>query len=83
MTESTRNFRGGDALVIVCGGYRLAAHVSFASENGNSLMVHFDGMVDGHLGAMPLLRGDDGIYRSVLTGIRAKLYEVSDGSRSN
>lgn len=37
--------------------------------NGRSLMLTFDGILDGHLGAMPVLQNEEGVYRSVMTGV--------------
>lgn len=45
------------------------AMVVLASANGASVMIMFDGLLDGCVGMMPLLRQpDDADYRNVMTG---------------
>jgi len=63
------NLRTGEHVFIVCQGKRVEATVMLVSENGTPLMLGFDAILDGHLGMMPVLRDEDGVYRSVLTGI--------------
>lgn len=60
----------GDKVTIVCRGamHPVPGTVLLASENGKSLALSFDAILDGHLGMMPVLLGDDGLYRSVVTG---------------
>lgn len=48
-------------------GGEIDAEVLMASASGGSLMLQFEGIVDGHVGMMPLLR-EDGQYRSIMTG---------------
>lgn len=67
MSESAVLFRTGDAVWIECAGVRAAGTVELASTNGKSLMLAFDALIDGHLGAMPVLQGDDGVFRSLVT----------------
>jgi len=53
----------------------IPAEVCLASDNGRSLMLLFDGVVlDGHLGSMPVLQGDDGVFRSLFTGQTVYLF---------
>ena len=58
----------GDRVAIATGGEKMAALVIAASDNGRSLMLEFDGILDGHVGSMAVLLHDDGVYRSVTTG---------------
>jgi hypothetical protein len=38
-------------------------------KTGDAVVIHCAGnRVDGHVGMMPVLRGEDGVYRSVMTG---------------
>lgn len=73
MNEPAKILRTGDAVQIACDGRRLPGTVILASPNGVSLMLGFEAILDGHLGMMPVLRGDDGTYRSIMTGIPVKL----------
>lgn len=61
----------GDAVQIKCAGamFPVDGTVILASENGASLMLGFEAILDGHVGMMPVLRGDDGVYRSIVTGV--------------
>jgi hypothetical protein len=58
----------GDRVKIECAGRRVDGTVILASENGASLMLAFEALLDGHVGMMPVLRGDDGSYRAIMTG---------------
>lgn len=44
-----------------------------ASSNGKSLMLEFMTVLDGHVGMMPVLMGNDGRYYSIVTGIEARI----------
>jgi hypothetical protein len=50
-----------------------AGTVLLASANGRSLMLGFDAILLGHVGMMPVLLGDDGVFRSVATGDEVRL----------
>jgi len=39
-----------------------------ASQNGRSLVLEFEAILDGHVGAMPVLQQDDGGYVALMTG---------------
>lgn len=67
MTNVPTLFRTGDAVWIECAGVRAAGTVELASTNGKSLMLAFDALIDGHLGMMPVLQDDDGVFRSLVT----------------
>lgn len=42
--------------------------IALISPNEASIMLIFEGItLDGHLGSMPILRGEDGVYRSLFT----------------
>jgi hypothetical protein len=49
-------------------GVTLDGWIALASPGGASLMVLFDGLIDGCAGSLPLLRADDGRYHNVMTG---------------
>lgn len=61
-------FRSGDSVDITADGRTLAGMVTLASPNGVSLMLEFDGMLDGHLCAMPVQQEPDGRFVSLFTG---------------
>ena len=43
------------------------ATILIASSNGRSLAIGWDdGMLGGHCGMMPILRDEDGVYRSLI-----------------
>jgi hypothetical protein len=57
----------GDGVTIFSDGQSMDAWIGLASPNGASLMVHFDGIFQGHIDVIPLLLGADGAYRSIVT----------------
>ena len=66
--DTPKIWRTGDAIAIQCGYRSIPGSVILASENGASLMLSFEAILDGHAGMMPVLRDDDGLYHSVVTG---------------
>jgi hypothetical protein len=72
-----RVWRTGDAVSIAVGEARVTGTVLYASANGVSLMLQFDALLAGHLGMMPVLRNDEGHYRSVITGVAVELFDVA------
>jgi hypothetical protein len=61
------SYKRGDFVQLTIDGLTLRAMVALASPNGASLMVMFDGLLDGCVGMMPLLAHDDG-YHNLMTG---------------
>jgi hypothetical protein len=61
-------FARGDRVRLSCGVQTVDACVTLASANGRSLMLGFNALVDGHVGAMAVLLDDDGAYRALVTG---------------
>jgi hypothetical protein len=59
--------RTGDEIMIEYEGRRVPGLIALASSNERSLMITFDAMIDGHVGMMPLLRDEHGVYRSLAT----------------
>lgn len=66
-------FQTADPVTIGCQGRTVDGVVQLASSNGKSLMLCFDAMLDGHVGMMPVLLGDDGVFRSIVTGTAVEL----------
>ena len=66
-------FRTGDEVSIVCEGRTVPGEVLLASSNGVSIMLGFEAMIDGHVGMMPVIRGTDGGYYSIVTGVEVEL----------
>jgi hypothetical protein len=58
----------GDRVLIHVGPHRMPGEVILASGNSRSLMLQFEGVLEGHVGMMPVLLERDGIYRSILSG---------------
>ena len=61
----------GDFVLVTFGGKSIKAIVMIASENQRSLMLSFDGALHSpsggaFFGTMPVLMGDDGIYRDLV-----------------
>lgn len=73
-----KNWRAGETVVIECIGQRIEGAVIHASTNGRSLMLGFEAMIDGHVGMMPVLRDDDGRYRSIVNGVEVVLHEKKE-----
>lgn len=69
----SRIFERGEFVEITAGDKSVDGMVTLASENGKSLIVMFDGMLDGHLGVMPILLTEEGKYAALLTGQIVKL----------
>ena len=57
----------GDKITILYDREEHPGTVIFASPNGKSLMLGFDAILGGHVGMMPVLQDDDGVYRSIVT----------------
>jgi hypothetical protein len=68
--------KDGDKLRLTVDGRTVDARVIFGSANGRSLMVGFEAIVLGHVGMMPLLQHDDGVYRSLVGGEEVKVEVV-------
>ena len=66
-------FKTGDVVRIVCAGRSIDGSIVLASSNGKSMMLMFDAILDGHFGQMPVLRDDDGIYRSIVNGVEVEI----------
>jgi hypothetical protein len=58
----------GDPVSIRFGDRTVEGTILLASDNGKSLMLGFEAMLGGHLGMMPVLRDEAGVYRSIITG---------------
>ncbi|ARL77585.1 hypothetical protein BOC55_35255 [Burkholderia pseudomallei] len=65
----TRKFQRGDAVWITCGSITVLGTIVLASENNVSLMLGFEAVLEGHIGAMPVFRHQDGIYRSIINDV--------------
>lgn len=63
----------GDHVTIVYKGRRYAADVQLASTNEASLFLTFEAIIDGHVGMMPVLKGNDGVYRSIVTNCEIEI----------
>jgi hypothetical protein len=70
-----KHWRIGDAVTIECDGIAIPGEVKFASPNGVSLMLGFEAIIDGHVGSMPVLQGEDGSFTSIMTGTPVFLSE--------
>lgn len=64
--------RRGQFVTLTIGSWSSPAMVGFASENGRSLMLLFDGIAPvagggGVVGALPVLQQDDGSWIEIVT----------------
>jgi hypothetical protein len=57
--------RRGDFITITAAGRSCRAMVTLASANGRSLIVMYDGIVGGFVGAMPVYQRDDGTWIAI------------------
>jgi hypothetical protein len=60
-------FHKGDVVIITMGLDEVTGVVLLASANGRSLMLSFDKILRGHVGMMPVLQGEDGSFRSIVS----------------
>lgn len=60
------SWQSGDFVTLQYRDESVSAIVLLASDNGRSLLLTFDGVLGKHAGAMPLLMGDDGVFRSII-----------------
>jgi len=58
----------GQRLRVTCAGRTVVAWVVFGSDNRRSLVIGFEAILDGCVGTMPTLTGDDGVTRNLITG---------------
>lgn len=55
-----RKYRNGDAVRITYEGHTVEGSVALASDNGLSLILQFEALLNGYAGSMPVLSEDDG-----------------------
>lgn len=56
----------GDKVWIGCENRFVEGEILLASENEKSLMLGFEAILCGHVGMMPVLKGPNGAYRSLV-----------------
>lgn len=66
-------FKTDEAVIIKCCGITISGSVELASQNGRSLFLNFDGVIDGHVGAMPILLENDEKFRFIISGAEVEL----------
>ena len=67
MIEPGPPIRRGEFVILTVEGRAVEAFVGLASPTGASLIVFFDAILDGCVGAMPLAYDGQG-YRNVMSG---------------
>lgn len=80
MVEQTRIWRAGDEVKIECDDQTLPGVIIRASPSGVSLMLGFEAILGNHVAYMPVLRHDDGVYRSIITGIAVTVSPIEETS---
>jgi hypothetical protein len=63
-----RPLRRNDSVRITYDGRTVDGVVTLASLNGRSLVVAFEAMLAGHVGAMPVFQADDGSFHALISG---------------
>jgi hypothetical protein len=58
-------WKKGDHVEIKHRGTSTSAVVLLASTNGRSMMLTFEGIVNGYIDAMPVLQDREGVYRDL------------------
>jgi hypothetical protein len=66
----------GDKVWIGCDDRTVEGVVILASKNGESLMLGFEALLDGHAGMMPVLM-TNGVFRSIITGQAVAVVPIS------
>lgn len=66
-------FRTGDRVVLTLGQRTVDATVLLASENGRSLMLGFEAIVEGCVGMMPVFDDGSGTFHNIMTGTPVQL----------
>jgi hypothetical protein len=66
-------YQRGDILQVTCKGRTVEATVLLASPNDVSLMLGFEAILEGHVGMMPVLLGEDGTYRSIANNVEVEI----------
>jgi hypothetical protein len=74
----TPAYRQGELVMVEADGRTAPGVVTLASPNGRSLVLEFEAVVGGHLGAMPVIGDDAGGFRDLLTGRPVKLWRRAD-----
>lgn len=63
----------GDRVIITCQGEQYAGEIMLISPNETSIMLQFEAVIACHVGMMPVLRGSDGVYRSIVNGVEVSI----------
>jgi len=66
----------GDRIKITCEGRQVEGEILMASSNQKSLMIGFEAMLSGHVGMMPVLLHEDGVYRSIINEVEVELEAI-------
>lgn len=66
----------GEFVEVTAEGRTVRAMVTLASANGRSLILMFDGMLGGYVNTLPVLLGDDGVYRGLVDGMPVEIVEA-------
>lgn len=73
--------RRGDHVWATYDGKTVEAMVTLASSNGKSLIIMFEAMLGGHVGAMPVSMLSDGSFQSLMEGRPIDLVIKSDAAQ--
>jgi hypothetical protein len=74
-------FKKGDPIWIGCDDRTVEGTIALASGNGLALLLEFEAILGGHLGAMPVMMMD-GVYRSIITGEAVAIVPRGEGDRT-
>jgi hypothetical protein len=66
-------FKNGDAIKIDCEGRTIDGVVEIVSENQAAMLIAYEAILAGFAGRMPVLRGEDGVYRDLFGHVELKI----------
>jgi hypothetical protein len=69
----SETWKAGDGVLIEHDNKVVTGIVMLASPNSASLMLGFEAIIDRHVGMMPVLRHEDGVYRSIISQTAVQL----------
>jgi len=69
--------KAGDWVTLEYGNQRVEAEILLISENQRSMMLQFEAILGGYVGAMPILQDEDGVYRDLFKNEEVRIKRVS------
>jgi hypothetical protein len=60
-------FKAGDKILITCKGRILMGRIEVISDTQRAAMIAYPGILAGRANRMPVLKGDDGVWREAIS----------------